>query len=145
MQAVLEAGGDTEVAPAAADRPEQIRMVLSVGPQEPAVGGDDVGGQQVVDREPVFANEVADAAAQGQPSDPDRAGVAEADRQTVRPESARDLAGGQAALGPGDAPVGIDFQRLHQREVEHDPSFADAVARTTVAAAADGQLEPALT
>ena len=39
----------------------------------PALGGDHLGGKQVVDGEPVFAHEEADAAAEGEPGD---AGVA---------------------------------------------------------------------
>ena len=80
----LEAGRDAEVAAAAADRPEQVRIVLGVDAEELAVGGHDLGGEQVVDREAVLADEVADAAAERDPADPDRAGVAEPDRQAVR-------------------------------------------------------------
>jgi hypothetical protein len=65
MQPVLEAGGDAEVPAAPADRPEQVRVLLSIDQQQLAVGGDDPGGQEVVDREPVLADEVTDAAAQG--------------------------------------------------------------------------------
>jgi hypothetical protein len=83
VQPVLEAGGHPEVAAAAADRPEQVGVVLVVGPQQPAVGGDEVGGQQVVDGQAVLADQVADAAAKGDAADADRAGVAEPGRQPI--------------------------------------------------------------
>ena len=47
------------------------------------VGGHDLGGEQAVDRQAVLADQVADAAADRDPADPDRAGVAEADREAV--------------------------------------------------------------
>jgi hypothetical protein len=53
-------------------------MRLVVHLQQLAVGGDHLGGQQVVDGETVLADEAADAAAQGEPADADRAGVAKA-------------------------------------------------------------------
>jgi hypothetical protein len=67
------------------------RGALATGPlREPPAGrsgsggtrspgrGHDLGGQQVVDREAVLANEEPDAAAQRDPADADGAGVAEA-------------------------------------------------------------------
>ena len=48
-----------------------------------AVGRDDLGRQERVDREPELAHEVADPAAHRDPADPDRSGVAEADGQAV--------------------------------------------------------------
>ena len=46
VQAELQAGHDAEVAAAAADRPEQVRVVLGVRAEQLAVGGHDVGGQR---------------------------------------------------------------------------------------------------
>ena len=58
--------------------------MLGVDAEQLAVGGHDLGGEQGVDRQAVLADEVADAAAERDPADPDRAGVAEPDRQAVR-------------------------------------------------------------
>ena len=44
----LEARDDAEVAAAAADRPEEVRVALVVDLQDPAVGENDLGGEQVV-------------------------------------------------------------------------------------------------
>ena len=51
----LEPGHDAEVAAAAADRPEQVRVRLGVDAEELAVGGHDLGGEQGVDRQAVLA------------------------------------------------------------------------------------------
>jgi hypothetical protein len=63
MQPVAEASGDAEVAAAAADRPEQLRMGLGVHVEHLAVGGHQLRGQQVVDGQAVLANQVAGASA----------------------------------------------------------------------------------
>ncbi len=100
-QAVLEPGRDAEVAAAAADRPEQVRVDARVDTEHLAIGGDDLGGEQVVDREAVLADEVADAAAERDPAEPHRSRVAEARREAVLGGRRRVLARGQAGLGPG--------------------------------------------
>ena len=56
---------------------------------ELAVGGHDLRREQVVDRHAVLADEVADPAARRDPADPDRAGVAEPDRQPVLADRGR--------------------------------------------------------
>ena len=59
---------------------------------ELAVGGDDLRGEQVVDGQAVLAHEEADAAAERDPADPDRAGVAEPGREAVRAGGGRVVA-----------------------------------------------------
>jgi hypothetical protein len=56
VQPELEPGRHPEVAAAAADRPEQVRMPLVIDAQQPAVGGHDLGGQQVVDGQAVLSD-----------------------------------------------------------------------------------------
>jgi hypothetical protein len=73
VQADLEAGDDAEVAAAAADGPEQLRMRLVIHAQELAVGGHHLGGQQVVDGQPVLADQVADPPARVRPPMPTEA------------------------------------------------------------------------
>ena len=74
VQGELEGGDHAEVAAAAADGPEQVRVLTGRGPPHPAVGGDHLGRDQVVDAEPVFAGQPAHAAAQREPG---HAGVAD--------------------------------------------------------------------
>jgi hypothetical protein len=83
VQPEPEPGGHPEVAATTPDRPEQVGMVLGVHLQQLAVGGDQLGGQQVVDGQAVLSDQVADPAAQGDPADPHRAGVAEPGRQPI--------------------------------------------------------------
>jgi hypothetical protein len=144
VQAVLELGHDAEVAASAADRPEEIRVIVRVDVQDAPVGGDDACREQAVDREPLLANEVADAAAEGQSSDPDRGRVAEADREPVLAGRLRHLPGGQAGGRGGDARVGVDLEAVEPCEVEHEAAFGRAVPGHAVPAAADGELEAGL-
>jgi hypothetical protein len=62
VEAELKPGGHPEIA-AAADGPEEVSVVLGVHADQLAVGGNDLGSEQVIDREPVLANEEAGAAA----------------------------------------------------------------------------------
>ena len=55
--------------------------------------------------------------------------------------AARVLAGGQAGLGPGESPLGVDVEALHALEVEDDAAVDGAVAGQAVAAAADRELQ----
>jgi hypothetical protein len=49
VKSELERGDDPEVAAAAAQAPEQVRVLVLAGGDQIAVGGHDVAGQQVVD------------------------------------------------------------------------------------------------
>ena len=99
---------------------------------------------EIVDRQAVLADEVADATAEGDPADPDRAGVAEAGRQAVGGDGGRVLGGGQTRSGPGGPAVDVDLERLQVAQVEDDPAVGRAVAGAAVAAAPDRQLETGL-
>jgi hypothetical protein len=109
-----------------------------------AVGGDQLGGEQVVDGEAVLSDQVADAAAQGDAADPDRGGVAEPGRQPVGPRRGAVLAGGEAGLGPGGAPPRVDVEGVEVGQVQQDAAVGAAVADGAVAAAADRQLQAAV-
>lgn len=104
-----------------------------------AVRGHHLGGQQAVDGEAVLANEVANAATQSDPPDPDRTGVAEPGRQAVGASRSRVFSCGQVRLDLGGAPLGIDVQRPHVRKIEHDPPARDAVTGQAMSAAAAGR------
>jgi cytochrome c1 len=140
VQTETEPRRHAEVAAAAADGPEQLGMRLGVHKQYIAVGGDELGRKQIVDRKPVLPDQEADAAAQGEASDPDRSGVAEPCREAVRSGSDRVLARRQPGLRRGGLALDVDVQTTHVREIEHDAALGDAVPGQAVAAAADGQL-----
>ena len=90
MQPELELGHDPEVAAAAAEGPQELRIARRPGLDDVARRGDDVGPHQVVAGEPGRAHQVADAAGQRQPAD---AGVPERARRSWR---------GRAASSPVD-------------------------------------------
>ncbi len=144
MQLESEARRDAEVAASAADRPEQVRVMLGVDAQELAVGGHDVGREQGVDRQSVLADEIADTAAERDPAEPDRTRVPEAGREVMGRRRGRVLTGGQSGLGPGGPPVHVDLERLHVAQIEHDAVVDHGVSRAAVAAAADREREPGL-
>src|SRR4029450_6495739 len=100
--------------------------------------------EQVVDREPVLADEVADPAAERDPPDADRARVPQADAEPVRRGGVREFGRGETRLGPSGAFLDIDVDRLHLREVEDDP-VGRTMAGDAMTAAANSELQAALT
>src|SRR5581483_10762541 len=69
VAAEQERGHHAEVAAAAAHGPEEVPVLARARRDEAAVGQDQVNLEQVVDREPVPARQVSDAAAQREPAD----------------------------------------------------------------------------
>ncbi len=98
----------------------------------------------MVYRQAVLAHEPADAAAERQATHPDGRVIAGGESQAVRVQRLGDLAPGEASAQPRDPRRWVEFERLHQREVEDDAAIDDAVVRETVAAAAHRQFEMAL-
>ena len=80
-----------------------------------AVGGDDLGGEQVVDRQAVLAHEVADAAAERDPADARPSRCRRSRCQAVLAGGGRVLAGGQAGLGPGGPAGDVDVEAVRSR------------------------------
>ena len=144
VEPVLQARDDAEVAAAATQRPEQLRLALHIHPAQPPVRGDDLRCEQVVDGEPVLAHEKADAAGERDAADPDGARVAEPRREPVLARRDRVPAGGETCARPGRALRGIQLEGAERREVDHDAAVADAVTRGAVAAAEDRELGPGL-
>ena len=99
MEPVLERGDDAEIAAAAAQAPEQFRVLLGARRHQFAVGGDDVGRDEVVAAEPVLAHQPAEPAAQGQPGDAGGRDHPAGAGETESLGLAVVLAPGQAGLG----------------------------------------------
>ena len=142
VQPELELGHDAEVAAAAAQRPEQVRVLGRTRPDTAPVGQHDLGRLEVVDREPVHPAEPSPAAAECQPADTRVADCAGRDRQTV-------LLGGGVELpergAPADAdPAGrrIDHDVVDQAQIDHHTALGHRGTPVAVPAAADGHLEP---
>jgi hypothetical protein len=145
MQRELERGDDAEIAATASQRPEQIRVLVRGRLHDAAIGGDHLGGQQVVDDEPVLAHEEADATAEGHPGDARVADDAAGGGQTVGLRLAVDVAPQGAALHPGRATGAVDQHGPHRREVDDQPVVAHRGAGHVVAPAPYGDLQVVVT
>ena len=98
VQAEGELGDDTEAGARAAERPEQVGVLVAAGPADLAVGGDDLGLEQVVDGPAEPAGEVAEPAAERQPGDADLGEEAERHGEAVCLGRAVDVAEQAARL-----------------------------------------------
>jgi len=141
MQRELERGDDAEVAAAASQRPEQVGVLVGGRPDDADLGGDHLGGEQVVDGEPVLAREEADAAAEGEPGDTGVAHDAAGGGQTVGLRLVVNIAPQRTTLHPGRATGGVDPHGPHRREVDDDPVVAHRGTGHAVAPAPYGDLE----
>ena len=119
-------------------------MVVRIDLQQLAVRGHDLGRDQVVDGHAVLAHQVADPAAERESADADGASVAERNREALLGELRRDRSGGQPALGPRGAGIGVDLQPVHVAQVEHDAAIGAAVAGVAMPAGSNGQLDAGL-
>ena len=138
VEPILERRHHAEIAAAAADGPEQIRVLSLAGGDERPVGQDHVRFEQVVDRETVLAGEIAGAAAQGETRDACGRNDAERDRQPEWMSGVIDVTRGAAGLDANRLVGGIDPHPLHRRQVDHQSVVDAAEPGSTVAAAADG-------
>ncbi len=141
MEPELEPGDDPEVRPRAAHPPEQLRVLVLARAHLAAVRGDEVDGEQAVDRQAELALEPAHATAERQAAhtgvrdDADRTDEPVRLRRGVEPGEVR------AAADPGGARLGVDVDAADRCEVDHDPVVAGGEAGDAVAAAADGDDE----
>jgi hypothetical protein len=78
VQPIVEVRHDAEVPTAPPERPEEVRVRRMTGADELAVGGDDVGAQEVVDREAVLTHEEPHATRERDAAYPDGPGIPEA-------------------------------------------------------------------
>src|SRR5215218_2194517 len=74
MEPILEGGCDAEIAAAAAQSPEEVGILVRIGPQQAALSCNQVNRQQVVAGEAVLAIEKAMAATERQAGDASRTG-----------------------------------------------------------------------
>ena len=139
MQSELERGDDAEVAAAAADRPEQVGVLLGARTRLCSVGEHDVGLEQIVDRQAVAPRQVADPAAERQPADAGGRDEATWRREAVRVRGLVDLTPGAATADSDGARLGVHLDRPQQGQVRDDSVVANPEARAVVPAAAHRQ------
>ena len=134
----LQRRHDAEVAASAAQPPVELGVVVGAGPHHRAVGGHHLGGEEVVAREAVGTNEVADAASQREPAQsrgrdqPAGGGQAVGLRGGVEPGPLRPAAGHRSARG------GVHLDGRHRRQVDDDAIVAGGEAGDAVRSAPDG-------
>ncbi len=141
MQLVLEGRDDAEVAAASSDGPEQVRVLLGAGPQQTSVSGHDVGGYEVVAREPVAAVQPPQPAAEREPRDPSHRDDSEGRGQPERLGRAVELAQGEPGFGPRRPRLGIDLDGFHPGQVDHESAVVRGVACDAVTAPAHCERE----
>ncbi|MEZ5531081.1 MAG: hypothetical protein R3E69_01740 [Steroidobacteraceae bacterium] len=141
VQAELERGDDTEIAAAAPQCPVKIGVFGGARTHEPAVGGHQIGGQQVVAGEAELAGEAPESAAEREARD---TGMRYGARRRHEPEGlclAVELAEQHAGLDTRGPRFRIDTDAAHARKADHQSALADRLARNAVAAAAHGDEE----
>src|SRR5687768_8242793 len=96
MKAILQRGGDAEVAAAATQPPEQIRFTCCVDVHSLPVRCHQFDGEEVVHRQAMLAHEMPESTTERQPAN---AGVADDAAGGGEPE----LLGGAVELTPEDS------------------------------------------
>ena len=144
VEAVLERGHHAEVAAAAPQRPEQIRLGLLAAGDQLAVRRHHVGFEQVVDGEAAASRQVAHPAAEREPADAggrdDPAGTAESERVG----GVIDVAPGAPTLDSHATPRRVDADAAQASEVEHHTAVDGAEAGRAVPTAAHRERHLAL-
>ena len=127
MQPEFEARDDPEIAAAATERPEQVRILRLAGATDLAIGRDDICANQIVDRHAELSRGPAEATAQREPGNSRRRVDAHRSRQTKGLSFAIEVSERCARLDPRnssplDQPVPIALERdrsakLHRRRL----------------------------
>ena len=135
VQCELELRDDAEVPAAAPQAPEELGVLRLGCVDDPAVGGDDLRGEEVVAREPVLAHQPADPAAEREAADARGRDEAARCREPVRLGLVVDVAPDRAAADVRAPLGGVDQDAAHPGQVDHDPVVAGREAGDAVAAA----------
>jgi hypothetical protein len=141
MQSEHEPRDDAEVAAAAPDRPEEVRMLGRARAHEIPGCGHDLGRLEVVDGEAVLAAEPAEAAAEREPRDSGRGIDPERRGQAMRLGRGVEIGEQSPGLDGGPATSGVDLRTAHAGQVEDQPALAGGEARHVVPSPANRERE----
>jgi len=141
MQLELEGRSDAEIAAAASDRPEQVVVLGLAGPHWSAIGGDQVGREEVVNGQPVTAGQVADTAAECETADAGGRDDPAGRRQAVGVGRIVEVSPGCAPARTRSAAARIDSNVSHQGQVDDEAVVVATEAGRAVAATADGEIQ----
>ena len=142
VQPVGEAGDHAKISAAAAQRPEQIGVLLLARADDPAVGGDDLGFQQTVARQAACALEPPETAAEREARDAGVRDLTAGDGEPVVLRRAVEFGPYDPGFGGGHPADGVDLDALHRRQVHHQAVVAHRQAGDAVAPAPHGDREP---
>jgi hypothetical protein len=134
-QLELDRGNDGEAAAAAAQRPEQVRLMFAVGAYEPAVGGHELDRAHVVGGQPVFAAEEADPAPERVADHTDIGRGARQRREAMLCRGLDNLEPNRSRLDPGCRTSRIDRDPAHPLGLEQDRVLERAERSRAVAGA----------
>ena len=138
-QVELERGDDAEVAAAAAQRPEELGLVVAVDAAQLAVGGDELDRGDAVRRQAVLAAVPADAAAERVADDADVRRRAVQRRQAELGGARRRRRPSRARRGRGRAAArGVDLDALERVGLQQDGVLEVAERAGVVAGALRG-------
>ena len=111
------------------------KVALGVRLDDRAVGEDDGRGHEVVDREAHAARQVPHAAAEGQPADARGADDPHRDGEAVLVRSLEEVLEQRPAADASHLRRGVDLDRVHLRQVDHEPVVDGAEAAAVVPSA----------
>ena len=140
----LDRDDDAEAAAPAAQRPEEVGVLVAVGAQEGAVRRHDVDADDAVGGEPMLAREPADAAAERVADDADIRRGAVQRREPVLGRGDDDVLPHRARLDAGDPALGVDLDTAQLAHVDQHRAVERSVRRGAVAGPLDDDLEIAL-
>ena len=133
----MERGHDAEVAPAAAQAPEQLRVLVRGGHDLTPVGGDHLGLDQVVADEAELALEPTAATAEREAREARGGHPSSGHRESVLLRRGVELAPGQPGLGPHRLRRRVDRDPLHAPHVDRDSGIDHRGAGHSVSTAVD--------
>ena len=143
VQRHLQRGHHADAAAAAADRPEQVRLVIGVGAAEAAVRGHDLGRGDAVGGQPVAAGQPAQPAAEGVAGHADVRGGARERGQAMLPGRDGHVLPQGAGFGAGGASGRVDAHAAHPHGPQQHRIFQRLERLRAVAGALRGDPHPA--
>ena len=141
MELERERGRDAEVAAAAVQRPEQVRVLVRAGGDPRPVGGHQLDRDEVVAGEAVLALQPARPAAEREPGDAGGRHPPAGGREPVLLRGAVELGPRAAGSDARGARLGIDLDLVHRPHVDHEAAVVQRHARDRVAARPHGDLQ----